>query len=241
VKGWIASAVAGALAVAAGAAPAHATPDTPQARAARKAPTPAARFGTFTPAAADPRLAAVFARSGLSGDPFRFTPAETHRASRAVTVAIRSRTSRTAVASAAAERLPALSATATGVAPIAYNLGVALGWQRFSIAGDVAHIDLFGQPGSRDSADLGVSYSLNRFTGRVRGSIDRPLAGASPLTEPPEGVTLDLGGSYAVTRRFDLTAGLRYRSERDPILSPTGDGSERRDSQALYVGTAFRF
>ena len=225
-----------AVAVAAGALPVRA--DTPQSRA-RKVPAPAARFGTFTPAAADPRLAAVFARSGLASDPFRFTPAETHRASRAVTVAIRSRSTR-AGTTALAERLPVITATTPGLTPTAYNLGVALGWQRFSIAGDVAHIDLVNQPGSRDSADLGVSYTLNRFTGRVRGSIDRPLATGSPLTDPPQGVSLDIGGSYALTRRLDVTAGLRYRSERDPIISPTGD-SDRRDSQALYVGTAFRF
>lgn len=236
MKGWIASAMLGALAVMAGAGPARA--DAPQAHP-RKAATPAARFGTFTPAAADPRLAAVFARSGLASDPFRFTPAETHRASRAVTVAIRSHSARAGTA-ALAERLPALTATTPGLATTAYDLGVALGWQRFSIAGDVAHIDLVNQPGSRDTADLGVSYTLNRFTGRVRGSIDRPLANSSPLMEEPDGVSLDVGGSYALTRRLDVTAGLRYRSERDPVLSPNGD-TERRDSQAMYVGTAFRF
>ena len=38
------------------------------------------RIGVFTPAAADPKLAAVLARSGLPMSDFRFTPSESRRA-----------------------------------------------------------------------------------------------------------------------------------------------------------------
>ncbi len=46
-------------------------------RAAPQRASQIAGIGTFTPASADPRLAAALARSGLSGSGFRFTPADT--------------------------------------------------------------------------------------------------------------------------------------------------------------------
>jgi hypothetical protein len=205
----------------------------------RRAAPPSPALGAFTPAGADPRLAAAFARSGLDADAFRFTPAGSRRPSRAVTVAVRSRSTRNANVVLADRNGPAAPANA-GLAPIAYNLGVAVGWKRFAIAGDLAHVDLAGQPGSRESAGLGVSYSLNRFTGRVRGGFDRPISDAPRLTQEPAGVSLDVGGSYALTRQLDVTAGLRYRSERDRLQLEAPDNGPR-DSQAVYVGTAFRF
>ena len=66
---------------------------------ARGPDAPAQRLtGTFTPAAADPRLAAVFARGGLGANEFRFTPAESRRDKRAVTVAVRARSTQNALA-----------------------------------------------------------------------------------------------------------------------------------------------
>ena len=45
-------------------------------------------------------------------------------------------------------------------------------------------------------------------------------------------------GAYSLTRNLDLTAGMRYKSERERLTRREDD---RRDSQAVYVGTAFRF
>jgi opacity protein-like surface antigen len=50
--------------------------------------------------------------------------------------------------------------------------------------------------------------------------------------------TVDVGGSYRVTRNFDVTAGVRYSQDRDR-LKPTSDA--KSDSQAVFVGTQFRF
>jgi hypothetical protein len=47
-----------------------------------------------------------------------------------------------------------------------------------------------------------------------------------------------VGGSYSLTRNFDVTAGVRYKTERDRLERLKDD---RLDSQAVYVGTAFRF
>lgn len=236
-KRYLAGMVLGAL-VAAGivVAPAFGAPEQ-SSRNTRRLPVSAQRLvaGTFTPAAADPRLAAVFARAGLDTASFRFTPAGTSRGGHAVTVAVRARTSRGLVDSR--RDAPVLAAT-VGLAPIAYNMGVAVGWKRFAVQGDVARVDLAGRPGSREKADLGVSYTLHRMTGRVVAAADRPIDGAAKLVEDRPGYSLDVGGSYSLTRNIDVTAGVRYRTERERIARLNDD---RHDSQAVYVGTAFRF
>lgn len=193
-------------------------------------------IGTFTPAAADPKLAAILARSGLPESGFRFTPSDSRRdASRAVTVAVRSRSTRTG---AVANRGDVIAATPVSLAPIAYNLGVSVGWKRFALAGDVTRIELAAQPGSRERANVGVSYAGNRVTGRVQAAADRPLADTPVLIGDKPSYSIDVGGSYSLTRNIDVTAGVRYRSEEERLPKLTDN---RRDSQAVYVGTAFRF
>ncbi|WP_380939775.1 hypothetical protein [Sphingomonas floccifaciens] len=194
-------------------------------------------IGSFTPASGDPRLAAALARAGVSGNGFRFTPSNAGRAgSRAVTVAVQARSSRSA-AVGASDRLAAAAPAATA-APIAYNLGVAVGWKRFAISGDLAKIDLAAQPGSREVADLGLSYTGRSFSGRVKAEAARPTANQPRLTADAPSYSLDLGGAYSITRNLDLTAGVRYKTERDRLPQLA---EQRRDSQSVYVGTAFRF
>lgn len=190
--------------------------------------------GGFTPASADPRLAAVFARGGLDASDFRFTPAETSRDGRAVTVAVRARANRTLDTT----RAVAIATPAAGIAPIAYNLGVAVGWKRFAVASDVSHIDLGALPGGRDAADVSLSYSGHKFGARLKAATDRPLANAAQLTESMPTYSVDMGGSYALTHNLDVTAGVRYRSDRERLARAD---DTRRESQAVYVGTAFRF
>ena len=211
---------------------AFAMPAAQPAKAAKRAPAPARAALSFTPAAADPRLAAAFARGGLDTGGFRFTPTETRRDNRAVTVVVRARTSR-----ADMSKVASLPAT-VGLAPIAYNLGAAVGWRRVGIVGDVSRIDMAGQPGGREAADVTVTYSGDRVTGRVKGVVDRSLAGIPLRGEGDRSVALDVGGSYRLTRNLAVTAGVRYRSDRDRLVRLNDD---RRDSQAVYVGTAFRF
>lgn len=201
-------------------------------------PRPAAALrtgiGAFTPAAADPRLAAALARAGIGVNGFRFTPSDARRnPGRAVTVAVRARSARGAGQAFVAATDPTL-----GLTPIAYNLGAAVGWRRFALSGDVTKVDLAGQPGSREAAELGVSYSAGRASARVTASADRPLAGTPRLIAEPEAYSVDLGGSYSLTRNLAVIASVRYKSDRDRLVRLRDD---RRDSQAVYVGTAFRF
>jgi len=195
-------------------------------------------IGTFTPASADPKLAAALARSGLGASGFRFTPSEANKEDGApVTVAVRKRVSRSSDESVA--RTVAPSGTVS-VAPIAYNLGVAVGWKRFALSGEVTHVDLGGKPGSSQSIDMGVSYTGKRVSGRLKATASKPLDDTPRLIAEDPSYSIDVGGSYSLTRNLDLTAGVRYKTERDrDRLQRLAD--DRRDSQAVYIGTAFRF
>lgn len=207
----------------------------------RVAAAPRSDLGVFTPANGDPRLAAALARSGLATSGFRFTPATTSvRLNRSVTVAVRARTGAAPVLGARAELVNPVPGTgATALTPIAYNLGVAVGWRRFAVSGDMAKVDL-GALGGREAVDLGVSYNTRKFSTRVAIGTDRATPGTPrPLALGNTGYSLDVGGSYRLSRNLDLTAGVRYRVTERDRLSPLADN--RRDSQAVYVGTAFKF
>lgn len=203
-------------------------------RVVRPAPPVRSLAGAFTPAAADPRLAAVFARGGLTGD-FHFTPADTRRDGRGVMVALRVQSNRVA----APERIAATT-PAPGLAPITYNVGATVGWKRFALSGDLARVDLGVLPGSREAADVSVSYrATKRFSGRVKAAADRPYGEVAQLVDQPQSYSVDIGGAYKLTRNLDVTAGVRYRSDRERLTRV--DDDSRHDSQAAYVGTIFRF
>ncbi|URW75289.1 hypothetical protein M9980_12180 [Sphingomonas donggukensis] len=226
--------LAAAIAVAAAVAPAIGAEDARTLVPRRAATVPTSDIGSFTPASADPRLAAVLARAGTTGSGFRFTPSSAGRGGRALSVAVRARTTRGANVAGESAAQPA----AVALAPIAYNLGVAVSWKRFALSGDLAKVDLAGQPGSRESADVGVSYTGKAFSGRVKAEAARPLANQPRLVAEEPSYSVDVGGAYSIARNLDLTAGVRYKSERERLPQLTDN---RRDSQSVYVGTAFRF
>jgi hypothetical protein len=190
-------------------------------------------LGSFTPAAANPKVAAAFARNGFGSGGFHFTPSSAPGSRRAVTVAVRAR----ATTKAEAERTAALVNTPT-VAPSAYNLGVSVGWKRFALSGDLAKVDPGVLPGGREAVDLGLSYSGRQWSTKLQVAADRSLGDQPRLIGNDRSYSVDLGGSYALSRNLEVTGGVRYRLQRDRIESIADD---RRDSQAVYVGTAFRF
>lgn len=192
-------------------------------------------FGSFTPASADPKLAALLDRSG-TGSSFRFTPADAPSdRSRSVTVAVRARNARTLASSST---VPTALPASVSLAPIAYNLGVSVGWKRFVVGGDVAKFDLNGQPGSQDRVDVGIGYEGKRAAASIKATKTKPLDVRQELAGEVPTYSLDMAGSFSLTRNIDLTAGVRYKSERDRL--PQLQDS-RRDSQAVYIGTVFRF
>ncbi|MGH6658666.1 MAG: hypothetical protein ACREBM_03320, partial [Sphingomicrobium sp.] len=67
---------------------------------------------------------------------------------------------------------------------------------------------------------------------------DRSDGPALPALRKGDNYSLDVGGAYSLSKRVALTGGVRYQVEKDR-LSALND--ERRDSQAVYVGTAVKF
>lgn len=192
-------------------------------------------FGAFTPAAADPRLAAIFARSGLgtanfSAGAFRFTPSG-KPSRRAVTVAMRARS---------VGRTDAMHAAVptTTLASSAYSLGMSVGWKRFALSGDVTKTEGGLLPDSHESADVGFSFMGKRWTTKVDVAADRPTGDRPVMIGADPSWSVGLGGSYALTRNLDVIGGLRYKAQREELNSLMDD---RRDSQAVYLGTTFRF
>ena len=229
--------VIGTAAVALSLALAPALAATGQQQAKKKPATRSLVVGGFTPAVADPKLAAAFAARGLDAGSFRFTPstASSNR-SKDVKVAVRARASTAAEARRTAAGEP--SGPLTGLTPTAYNLGVSVGWKRFALSGDVAKVDGGLLPEGREAAGVGISYAGNKFTGRVRVGAERSDGQRPRVLAEEESYSLDVGGSYTIARNVALTGGVRYKIEHDR-LQPLSD--ERRDSQAVYIGTAFRF
>jgi hypothetical protein len=188
-------------------------------------------IGSFTPAAADARRALSFGRAGLADSGFRFTPSVAPGSRRAVTVAIRARGTNPA------RNAPQGTAMAA-LAPSAYNLGLAVGWKRFALTGDVARVEGGLLPLDREAADVGLSYSGNKWSTRLQLGAERAIGNHTRLAGVDESYSVDLGGSYALTRNLEVTGGVRYKLQRDR-LERLADN--RQDSQAVYIGTAFRF
>lgn len=208
------------------------------AEAARRRPSSASlgEIGSFTPAAADPRRSAAFAIAGLSDSSFRFTPSATTGGRRHLTVAVRARTVR-----AEAPRVALLApntAAVSNLEPMAYSLGASIGWKRFALSGDVNRLQGNLLPIDRESIDLGLSYSGRRWMTRVQVAAERPTGARPPLLGVDQSYSVDLGGSYALAHNLEVSGGVRYKLQRDRFDLIT---DERRDSQAVYVGTAFRF
>lgn len=196
-------------------------------------------ISSFTPANADPKLAAALAgKDQLSLSDFKFTPAPAKGRPSQVRVAIRARVLSPAQPQVAQAAAPTSAVNA--LTPTGYNLGLAVGWRRFAVSGDVAKVKSADPAlGGRESAVLGVSYSLsNRLSTGVAVRADRATGNPAPALRQADNVSLDVGSSYSLSGRIALTGGVRYNIEHDHLPAFQDN---RRDSQAVYVGTAFKF
>ncbi|MEW4449513.1 hypothetical protein [Qipengyuania sp. JC766] len=205
-------------------------------------------FVQFTPASIDPVEAArVSQQLRAGGVATRFTPARTETSGeRTVTVAVRvdeatakvfeRRRSSTSgipdtVGTGGATRIAALQ-------PSTYNLGIARGYKSFArpaqLPDSVRKIE--GMPDLSEFRPDSGTDRPGRLQPRISLEQERQ-AGRSPRTiEDASDQSVDVGGSYRVTRNIDVTAGVRVSQERNRIVP-----DEAQDNQAVYVGTQFRF
>lgn len=184
----------------------------------------------FTPSAADPRLAALVARSGLGGAPFRFTPADSRGERRVAAITMPAMPVRNGEVALHAQ--PAMPPVGM-IAPITYSLGSPA--VKRLVVPDLK-IDLGTSPGGRRVVDVSTAMASGRRS-KLKVITD-PGRDDARLAGIPTNM-IDVGGSYSLSRNLDVTAGVRYKSQDRDRLAPLAD--ERRDSQAVYVGTAFRF
>lgn len=224
-------------------------------------------FAPFTPATVDPQLARRVAESVKArGQAIRFTPASNQSAKdRTFTVAVRvddetarAISVRSALSSAqgsAGLGSQVLSGTGQGsfkLAPTRYNLGVARGYQGFAKVPSPAKADIsatatvlgLNKIGLPDLASFKPSQGSaedkpSRFQPRIALEAEKGTTGRSKGTLEALGEqTVDLGGAYRITGNLNVTAGVRLSQDRDRI-APLTDSVQ--DSQAVYVGTQFRF
>lgn len=205
-----------------------------------------AGYSLFTPATVDPGLARRVAAS-LADKSMRFTPATTPaQRDRTYTVAVRvdDRTARAITVRSSIAQAESVSSTARNIAaitPTRYNLGVSRGYQSFAkttaLPDSVRKLDMPDLARFKPSEGVAADKP-GRFQPRIAlEDTDKPGRQAGTF----EGLgtqSVDVGGAYRVMRNLDVTAGVRVTQERDRI-APLTDSVQ--DSQAVYVGTQFRF
>jgi hypothetical protein len=201
-----------------------------------------ALVGRFTPATGEPALLARYARlSDEARSNFRFTPALARSENRAVTLVVR--------AAPAGSVVPAArdAATPITITPVSYRLGAAVGYAAFAAPPPAVtaapapllrdRVDIAALPTARRPVET-AARRPSRFGADMRLD-NRSLPGASERALDPErAYSVDVTGSYRLSRNLDVTAGVRLQRENDRLQPLTDD---RRDSQAVYVGTQFRF
>jgi hypothetical protein len=206
------------------------------------------KIAALTPASVDSRLAKLVAVDGRARL-MRFTPAGvSDRGERAVTVAVRvdeivarAISVRSAID---ATKEQVVSESGVRIAPTRYNLGISRGYQSFAKPTPAPAVSsTLSDVGIPNLADFrpspGAKPDESRFAARIALE-EGNKAGTSPRTIDSRGdQAVDVAGSYRLTRNLDVTAGVRYSQERDR-LAPLAD-STKQDSQAVYVGTQFRF
>ncbi|WP_417612397.1 hypothetical protein [Parasphingorhabdus sp.] len=201
-------------------------------------------IGSFTVAGADPDLVAKYDLSALRGNAsFKFTPSGGMRdGERSVTVVVRQKSDAVSIRENILAAAPGSGVvTAAKIAPVSYSLGTAKGLKSFAIpvkklGSNLPDLSEIGAGRSMTDEDSGKK---SRFNTRMSIDATAPI-NATPraLDASQKDYTLDVGGSYSLTRNLDVTAGVRINNERDR-MAPLTDN--RQDSQAVYVGTQFRF
>lgn len=199
----------------------------------------------FVASSIDPSQNRNIAVRALSrGKLFRFTPAgSVGQPARSVTVAVRV-DGHALRGITVTGRLPAPQDQAANaelrIAQNSYSLGAAraprgLATSTTAIAGGSA-IDIPDLAAFKPSA--GPRRDASRFSSRIALD-EKEKTGRSPRTFEGEGEpSVDVSGSYRLTRNLNVTAGVRYQQERDRLVPLP---QAKQDNQAVYVGTQFRF
>ena len=199
-------------------------------------------IGSFTPVTRDERLAKAYARSArfsVEGRGFRFTPtAGSTSGARSLTVLVRAPFDADSV-------LGRRGLNGLGIAPMSYNLGKTKGLERFASESSLSmqELPIIEHPIQMPTANFALPAKPSRFSTALqleeRQSTGEPAAVAAPQTLGSEkAYAVDLSSSYKLSRNLNVQAGLRYRGADNRFVPLT---DQAKDSQAVYVGTTFKF
>lgn len=195
-------------------------------------------ISSFTPTIKDPRLAAAYARIVASsrGHGFRFTPTSgSLSGQRSITVMVR--------AAGDDDRVSVnRPLTPVDIKPVAFSLNGAHNWRKYALPDSVGRKAL--DPVPVETMVDAKNFSLDdgrkdRFSTRMVLDSRRDSAATVRNPSADKDYSLDLTGSYSLTRNLNVTAGVRYNNSVAGRLAPMTD--ERQDSQAVYLGTIFKF
>lgn len=204
-------------------------------------------IGSFTPASVDPELVSNLRFKALRGDKmFRFTPANSNGdVNRAMTIAVRVSPNTVQAVNIKPELTGAVGrgTSAVHITQSAYSLGVSKGFQKFALPvmkrseSQIPDLNELGK-GIALSDITGTDDKKSRFSPQIE--IESQASGRNNVRafDNQGSYSVDVGGSYKLTRNLDVTAGIRLKSERERLDSLT---NEQFDSQAVFVGTKFRF
>lgn len=196
----------------------------------------------FTPAAIDPKLTALLSKGQLDVRDLHFTPGEARRTvERAPSLTGRLNDRRALVTTPAAGAVPAQAPVGAleKLAPIQYNLGGSVGWKQFALPAEVTATKVEALPlGNQTSFDLAQTKGATHAGGKLRAIAQLPVSPSHVANESLAPQVFDVAGAYRLAPNLDITAGVRYRNDSFRLDRPS---DERRDSRAVYIGTALHF
>ncbi|WP_031295227.1 hypothetical protein [Sphingobium ummariense] len=192
-------------------------------------------ISSFTPSIKDPRLAAAYAKVAASagGERFRFTPTSgSVSGQRSITVMVRADDARVAINR---------TIDPVDIKPMAFTLNSAHNWRKFALPESVGRKAL--DPVPVETMVDAKNFSLDdgkkdRFSTKVLLESRREPAATVRNPSGEKDYSLDLASSYSLTRNLNVTAGVRLNNNAARLTPMTDD---RQDSQAVYLGTIFKF
>lgn len=194
-------------------------------------------ISSFTPTTKDPRLAAAYAKiaASASRQGLRFTPTSgSLSGERAVTIMVRAGENDRVTASR--------TLTPVDITPVAFSLNGAHGWRKFALPEALGRKALDPVPVETmaDAKNFALEDSRkDRFSTKMLIESRRDAAAAVRNPGAEKDYSVDLASSYSLTRNLNVTAGVRYNNSVAGRLTPMTD--DRQDSQAVYLGTIFKF
>jgi hypothetical protein len=197
----------------------------------------------FTPAGGDSLLVQKLSATRIvSSARFPFTPVNAgENPNRTITVAARANSRLTANAVSVRNGIAELqvgAGKAMRLAAVDYRLTTSKGWQGIALPTQRVSSTPLTELGKGGFRLEESGKKPSKFSTNIRLDQSRETAPPARGNAASGDYKLDVGGSFSISRKIDVTAGVRYASENDRVI-PRADS--RKDSEAVYVGTKIRF